>query len=44
MNEPKNKFNTTERDIFLDAIDIADPSEREVFLTKACDGNSGLRA
>lgn len=33
-----------ERDIFLAAIEIADPAERASFLDQSCDGNAELRA
>jgi eukaryotic-like serine/threonine-protein kinase len=33
----------TERTIFLEALEIADPAERSAYLEKACAGDAGLR-
>lgn len=33
-----------ERDIFLAAIEIADPAQRDAFVEEACDADAGLRA
>jgi hypothetical protein len=32
-----------ERDIFAVAVEIADPSQRDAYLTKACSGDESLR-
>src|SRR5262249_55913924 len=33
----------TERTVFLEAMEIADPAEREAYLDQACAGDAGLR-
>ena len=44
MNEASNQPLRSEREIFLDAIEIADASERDAFLAEACGEDPGLRA
>lgn len=39
----ETEMRVRERELFLDALDIADPAERAVFLDRACAGNPGLR-
>lgn len=43
MNHTHDQSARSERDLFLEAIEILDPNEREAFLAKACAGNSNLR-
>ena len=44
MTKIRESSNRPERDIFLDAIEIEDPGERETFLIRTCGADSALRA
>lgn len=44
MNEASDQPCRTEREIFLDAMEIACPRERDAFLVEACGGDTELRA